>query len=169
MVMALTAGLLLALAPWMAPATARAEVRTGDRAAEFIAVKDKAGKRIKLKSYRGKLVVLTFGASWCQPCKKELPAWDKLAGQYKEKGVVFMAVNIDKELAKGEEFIGKAKLKVMRALYEPEGATVESYDPPSMPTTFVIDKKGVVRFVHAGFRSGDEKTLAAELDKLIGK
>lgn len=148
---------------------ARAEVREGDRAAELVAVKDAKGQRIKLKSYRGKVVVITFGASWCKPCKKELPAWDKVAKEYKSKGVVFLAINIDQDLAKGKTFIDEAKLKAVRAGYEPSGTTAESYEPPTMPTTFVVDGRGLVRHVHEGYRAGDEKTLRAWLDKLVAK
>ncbi len=146
---------------------AAADVSVGDRAPELVQAKDGRGKRVKLKGYQGKLVVLTFGASWCKPCKKELPAWDKLARKY--KGVVFLAVNIDKDPAKGKHFIKEAKLGAMQAAYEPDGATVESYEPPTMPTTYVIDGRGVVRYRHEGYRAGDEKELGNRLDALLAK
>lgn len=146
---------------------AAADVNVGDRAPELVQAKDGRGKRVRLKGYQGKLVVLTFGASWCKPCKKELAAWDKLARKY--KGVVFLAVNIDKELAKGQDFIKEARLGAMHAAYEPDGATVESYEPPTMPTTYVIDGRGVVRYRHEGYRAGDEKELGAKLDALLAK
>jgi peroxiredoxin len=158
---------LIILATLGVAAPAAADVDVGDRAPELVQAKDGRGKRVKLKAYKGKLVVLTFGASWCKPCKKELPAWDKLARQYKGRGVVFMAVNIDKEPAKGEAFIKDAKLGAMQVAYEPDGATVESYEPPTMPTTYVIDGRGVVRHRHQGYRAGDEKALAAKLDALL--
>jgi thiol-disulfide isomerase/thioredoxin len=149
--------------------SAVADVNVGDRAPELVQAKDGRGKRVKLKAYRGKLVVLTFGASWCKPCKKELPAWDKLARKYKGQNVTFLAVNIDKELAKGRAFMKEARLGAMQAAYEPDSATVESYEPPTMPTTYVIDGRGIVRFRHAGYRAGDEKALAAKLDALLAK
>lgn len=167
-VLAACAALSISLLVNTTPAWAK--VNKGDRAAEFVAVKDQSGRKVKLKSFRNKnVVVLTFGASWCKPCKNELPAWDKLAARYKNKGVVFLAVNIDKELDKGKSFVAEAKLQSMRALYEPEGTTVEAFDPPTMPTTYVIDTSGIVRAVHAGYRAGDESKLAAELDRLIKK
>lgn len=154
----------------LAPSLASATVRAGDRAPEFVSVKDARGKRMKLKKYRKKkIVVLTFGASWCKPCKKELPAWEKLAKKYKSKGVVFVAVNIDQSTDKGKAFVKEAGVKTMRAGYEASGTTVESYDPPSMPSTFVIDKRGIVRWVHAGYRKGDVKKLAKKLDELLAK
>ena len=164
--MALAAVLAISL---LDPLLASAKVKQGDRAAEFVGVKDARGKRIKLKQFRKKIVVLTFGASWCKPCKKELPAWESLAKQYKNKGVVFIAVNIDQDIDKGKAFVKKAGLKAVRAGYEPAGTSVESWDPPSMPSTFVIDQRGIVRWVHAGYRSGDAKKLAEQLDKLLAK
>lgn len=166
---ALAAAFLTFLGSFLVPATAAAEVRGGDRAAEFIAAKDGRGRRVKLKQYRDKIVVITFGASWCQPCKKELPAWEALARQYKSKGVVFLAMNIDQDLAKGKQFIKDAGLKTMRAVYEPGGDTVKTYDPPTMPTTYVIDQRGIVRYLHAGYRKGDASKLAAQLDELLAR
>jgi cytochrome c biogenesis protein CcmG, thiol:disulfide interchange protein DsbE len=153
----------------LAPAIASAEIAAGDRAAEFIAARDGNGRRVTLKQYRNKIVVITFGASWCQPCKKELPAWEALARKYSSKGVVFLAVNIDTEPAKGKEFIKEAGLRTMRAVYDPQGATVKSYDPPTMPTTYVIDGHGIVRHRHAGYRKGDARKLAAHIDELLAR
>ncbi|MCG8423201.1 MAG: TlpA family protein disulfide reductase [Proteobacteria bacterium] len=152
------------------PATAVAGVGEGDRAAEFnAAARDSRGRRVRLKSYRNKVVVMTFGASWCKPCKKELPAWEKLAKKYRNKGVVFLAVNIDKDLDKGKRFVEQAGLRVMRAVYDPGAATAETYDPPTMPSTYVIGRRGIVRYLHPGYRPGDEKKLAKLLDELLAK
>lgn len=144
--------------------TAEAKVRKGDRAVDFVAVKDGSGKRVSLKSYKNQVVVLTFGASWCKPCSKELPAYEKLAKTYDKKKVVFIAVNIDSNVSKGKAFMKKAGVKAMLGLYDPKSSTVESYDPPTMPSTFVI-KKGVVKHVHAGFRQGDTAALKKVIDK----
>lgn len=150
--------------PGTAP-QARAEVRKGDRAADFVQVVDSAGKRVSLKSFRDQVVVVTFGASWCEPCKRELPAMEKLARRYQQRRapVVFLAVNIDNEIAKGKKFMQQAGLRVVRAIYDSAKSTVESYDPPKMPSTFII-RGGVVRHVHAGFAAGDESALAAAID-----
>ena len=144
--------------------SAEAKVRKGDRAASFVSVKDGAGKKFKLKSYKDRVVVLTFGASWCKPCKKELPAFEKLAKKYDKKKVIFVAVNIDSSLSKGKAFVKKAGLSKVVAVYDPKSSTVESYEPPTMPSTFVI-KRGIVKHVHAGYRSGD----IAKLEKHINK
>ena len=152
------------VATGLGSAPALAGVRKGDRAAEFVQVVDASGQKISLKKFRDQVVVVTFGASWCVPCKKELPAYEKLAQRYAKRGVVFIAVNIDSDRGKGVKFMSQAGLRSVRAAYDRQKSTVESYDPPKMPTTFVI-RRGIVKHVHAGYASGDENKLAAILDR----
>jgi cytochrome c biogenesis protein CcmG/thiol:disulfide interchange protein DsbE len=147
-------------------APALAGIKRGDRAADFVQVVDAAGKAMSLKRFKDQVVVVTFGASWCEPCKKELPAYEKLAQKYQKRGaaVVFIAVNIDTDRAKAAKFMGQAGLRAVRAAYDRQKSTVESYDPPKMPSTFVI-RRGIVKHVHAGYESGDESKLAAVIDR----
>lgn len=172
LVITLVAAVAVAVAPVAAAAGGGAEV--GSRAPEFDngAVTAK-NKPFRLKSLRGQWVVVTFGASWCKPCKAELPAWDKLAKQYAGK-VTFVAVNIDNDRKRGEKFVEKLKLRNMVIVYSPEESTstADNYvggDDPKFPTTFVIDPKGVIRHVHPTYTKGDEKKLAAKLDELRKK
>ena len=149
--------LLALLALLAAATTAHADVlKVGDRLAELDVATDGAGKPIKLKSYRGKWVVVTVGADWCKPCAKELPTWDRLAGELKGK-VVFVAVDIDDEIAVGKKFHDKLKLKHMVRAYLPsdKSGVAGNYGSDHMPSTFVADDKGVVRLVREGFEAGD--------------
>ncbi len=152
----------------LASPQAFAGAKKGQRAPEFVAVKDMKGRRIKLRSYRRKIVVLTFGASWCKPCKKELPAISKLANKFPK--VKFIAVNIDKSKAKGKAFMRKyVRSRRVRRGLDPNSSTVELFEPPAMPTTYIIGKFGIIRERHKGYRSGDEKSLARKLRKLLAK
>lgn len=162
-------GLVLGLA-LAAPAVASAEVRTGGRAAELTRVVDARGKKLSLRALKDKVVVLTFGASWCAPCKKELPAYEKLAAAYAKKGarVVFLAINIDTDRKKGEAFVKAAGLRHVRVGFDPGHGSVDSYDPPKMPTTFVV-RGGIVRHMHEGYSAGDEKKLAGVIDGELKK
>jgi thiol-disulfide isomerase/thioredoxin len=137
--------------------TARADVlKVGDRLAELDVATDAAGKPIKLRSFKGKWVVLTVGADWCKPCAKELPTWDRLAGELKGKAV-FVAVDIDDEIEVGKKFHDKLKLKNMVRAYLPsdKSSVAGSYGSDHMPSTFVADGQGVVRLVREGFEAGD--------------
>jgi thiol-disulfide isomerase/thioredoxin len=167
---ALVVALLLALA---APAFADG-VSEGTQAPDFDAkAKTSSGKKFRLKKLRGNWVVVTIGASWCKPCKKELPAWDKVAGKYKGK-VTFIAVNIDNDAKKGAAFVKKLKIRNMQVVYSPEDktTTADAYigndDSAKFPTTFVIDPKGRIVHVHQTYHDGDAKNLSSKLDELIG-
>jgi thiol-disulfide isomerase/thioredoxin len=146
----------------------------GSRAPEFDAnAKTTTGKKFQIKKLKGKWLVLTFGASWCKPCHAELPAWDQLAARYKGK-VVFVAVDIDDDATKGADFVKKLKIKNMLVVYSPQASTstADAYvggDDPHMPSTFVVDKDGVVRHVHPEYHAGDEDALAKKLDQLLAQ
>lgn len=140
------------------PGIAGAGQKAGQPAAAF-ALRDLAGGELKLEELRGKVVVLDFFASWCEPCLKELPALETLHRKYAPAGVVFVAINLDKERQNALELVSRLKL-TLKVLLDPEGKIAERYDPPKMPSSYVIDRAGVVRFVNEGF-SG-----AADLVKL---
>jgi thiol-disulfide isomerase/thioredoxin len=113
-------------------------------------------------------VLFTFGAKWCEPCHKELPAWNRLAPKYAGK-VAFVAVNINNDPDEGKKFVDSLKLDKMTHVFLPDdkSAAMKSYDPDHMPSTFVIDPKGIVRIVQYGYDKGDEDKLAAKLDQLL--
>lgn len=144
---------------------ASAEVKPGERAPELDGAKLDGGKAFKLKGYRGTWVVMTFGGSWCKPCKKELPAWDKLAAKWAGK-VTFVAINLDNDKAKGKKFMDGLKIKKMIRVYAPEESTpaADVYSPPKQPSSYVIDPKGIVRELHEGYESGDD----GKMDRLLG-
>jgi len=148
---------LVAAATLTTSTAARADVlKVGDRLAELDVATDGNGKPVKLKAYKGKWVVITVGADWCKPCAKELPTWDKLAGELKGK-VVFVAVDIDDEIDVGKKFHDKLKLKHMVRSYLPsdKSGVAGNYGSDHMPATFVADPQGIVRLVREGFEAGD--------------
>ncbi|HUQ04278.1 MAG TPA: TlpA disulfide reductase family protein [Kofleriaceae bacterium] len=159
---------LVCLTATAAPTVALAEVKTGDRAPELDGAKLENGKAFKLKGYRGGWMVVTFGGSWCKPCKKELPAWDKLAAKWAGK-VTFVAVNLDNDKAKGKKFMDGLKLKKMIRVYAPEESTpaADVYSPPKQPSSYVIDPKGIVRELHQGYEGGDDGKMDRLLKSLV--
>jgi peroxiredoxin len=148
-----------------------AAVSAGQRAPEFIGVKTSSGKRARLKELRGKVVVISFGASWCKPCKKELPALEKLAARFRKMkaNVVFVVVNTDEEEEDGREFLAGFKLRCVRTAFDPGQQTVGIYDPKPQPSTYILDQNGIVRHVHAGYKDGDENEIAKVVDGLLAK
>ena len=149
------------------PLSARAEVKPGQAAPDF----DSATlnqRSLKLSSLRGKVVLLDFWASWCEPCKKELPLLSKLAPRLKQKGIEIVAVNIDDDRKNAEDFV-RAKGIGLTVVTDGTKQIVGRWEPPKMPSSFVIDKGGVVRAVNGGFEPGDESKLEAQLLALVNQ
>src|SRR3569623_877025 len=125
------------------------DLKVGDRVAELDNAIDANGHAFKVKSIKG-WRVLTFGASWCKPCAKELPAWDKIAPEYTGK-VTFVAVDLDKSADDGKAFHKKLKISHMQRAY--------------------LDPDGVIRYIRGGCEKGDVdgevKKMKEQLAKLV--
>jgi thiol-disulfide isomerase/thioredoxin len=147
-------------------ATADAEVRKGDHFVELDAHAAN-GKAFRLKAMAGKWVVFGFNASWCGPCKKELPALDRVAPKLAGKAL-FVAVNIDADAGDGKQFIESLKLRHIFPVFmnDENSAALKAYDPDKMPSLFVIDPKGTVQLVEYGYSKGDEDRLCGKLLEL---
>lgn len=144
------------------------ELKVGDRIAELDTAVDSGGKPIKVKPMKG-WKMLTFGASWCKPCAKELPAWDKLAPEWKDK-VTFIAVDLDSDTATGKAFHKKLKLKNMTLAYlSPDSAIAAKYGSDHMPTTVLADPQGVIRYVRGGFEKGDVNGEVKKMKETLAK
>jgi thiol-disulfide isomerase/thioredoxin len=149
------------------PLSAFAEVKAGQAAPDFESA-TLSQQPLKLSSLRGKVVLLDFWASWCEPCKKELPLLSQLAPRLKQKGVEIVAVNIDDDRKNAEDFL-RAKGIRLTVVNDDGKKIVGRWEPPKMPSSYVIDKGGVVRAVNGGFEPGDESKLEAQLLALVAK
>lgn len=118
--------------------------------AREIDLRDLNGGEIKLAALSGKVVVIDFFASWCEPCMRELPELEKLHRQLGKDGVVFLGINIDKERKNVDALVKRFGL-TFTVVHDVEGKVAEQYDPPKMPSTYVVDKAGIVRHINAGF------------------
>jgi peroxiredoxin len=156
---------LIFAAALLTAGAAFAGVQKGQRAPEF-SLPSLKGTTVTLGSMKGKVVLVDFWAQWCEPCKKELPQLDRLAKEYAAKGVVIVAVNIDKQRDNAERMVKQLGVS-LPVLLDPAGSVAGTYDLPKMPTSFVIDKKGIVRFVNEGFDGPkDVDRFKQELDEL---
>ncbi len=128
------------------------------------------GKRVNLADNSGKnVVMLDMWATWCGPCRQELPHLIEVAKQYKAKGVVLYAIDIDKRESKKkiEEFLQKEKLDMTVGL-DSQGQVGDAYGVEGIPMLMLIDKKGIVQVVHIGYEAKDfEKGLHKELDNIL--
>lgn len=119
---------------------------------------------IRLADHAGSVVVVDFWATWCEPCRQSFPAYQRLVDDANGKLTV-LAVSVDEEPSGIAGFVRDTGVRF--PIGWDQGQTAASaYTPPTMPTSYVIDKNGIVRFVHAGFSPGDEVTLKSELESL---
>ena len=118
-----------------------------------------------LPSYQGKVTLVDFWASWCVPCRASFPALSKLRGQY-GADVAIIGVSIDESAANYAQFIRRFKptFSTVRDSAQKLVATVEV---PTMPTSYLLDRHGVVRFVHVGFHDNTPDELRHEIDQLL--
>ena len=139
----------------------------GERAADF-RLKALDGKTVALSSLRGKVVLVDFWASWCEPCKRELPILQEMAARLRGRGIEILTVNLDRERANVEAFL-KLRAIALPVLLNPDLSVADRFQPPKMPSSYVIDRKGLVRYVNAGFEPGDEKAIEKQLLDVAGK
>lgn len=108
------------------------------------------GRTVRLSSYRGRLVFLNFWATWCEPCQRELPAFARFMAEQGETGPVILAVNISDSPNQISAYFEEQGIAGVPILLDFELAVYEAYAISQLPTTFVIDSGGVVRFRHIG-------------------
>ena len=116
---------------------------------------------------KGKVVLVDFWASWCEPCKQSFPVMEELHKHYADRGLVIIAVNVDENRADMEAFLKKntATFVVVR---DPNQKLVEKAGIATMPSSFLIDREGKVRFTHTGFRGAEtKKKYEEEIESLL--
>ena len=141
-------------------------LEVGDRAPAFAAMSLDGSRKLSLRAYRGKIVYLDFWASWCPPCLQSLPLLEDLRKEFAADGVQFLAVNLDRDLDEARAFLREHTIGYPSAT-DPEGRLPETYQVKKMPTSFLIDRGGVIRYVHPGFRPSDIDEIRAQIRRLV--
>jgi peroxiredoxin len=141
----------------------------GDKKTPDFSLKDLNDKRVGLKQFKGKIIFLNFWATWCGPCKEEMPYIEALYQQFKEKNFVFLTVSVDYEGIKPvKEFINKYQY-TFPVLLDPKCETLDLFEVKGIPTTFLIDKKGKMIGKAIGPRDWRSPEIASLLNLLIQK
>ena len=131
-----------------------------------INLRDQAGKVVDLDNLKGKVVVVDFWASWCAPCRKEMPVLQKMFEKYKGKGLVVVGVNIDKSEAKMKAFL--ERVPVTFQIVHDKGLKVAAkYEPPMMPSSYFVGRDGSIAYVHRGFRKKETADIEARIQALL--
>lgn len=128
-------------------------------------LRDINGEKVSLSDYKGKVVLMSFWATWCGPCKEEMPHLQKLYTAKKDEGFVVLSISTDdaRSASKVKPWIKKNQYD-FPVLLDKESSVIAQYNPSkTLPYTVVVDQKGEIAKVHAGYNPGDEK----ELEELV--
>jgi len=129
-------------------------------------LKNQAGENVRLEDMRGQVVMLNFWASWCGPCRQEMPLMDEIYEEYEKFGFTILAVNVDEDAADADRFLSTVPV-TFPILYDGESRVSELYGVDAMPTTVMIDRSGNKRFLHRGYQPGYEDDYRKQVKKLI--
>jgi thiol-disulfide isomerase/thioredoxin len=121
---------------------------------------------LDLARYRGKVVLVDFWASWCEPCRHSFPWLNAMQARYADRGLVVIGVNVDRERADADRFLQDVPAR-FQIVYDPAGALASQYDLPGMPASYVIGPNGDVVARHIGFRSNLRAQREAEVQQLL--
>jgi thiol-disulfide isomerase/thioredoxin len=128
-----------------------------------LSVQSLSGKPLGLADYRGKVVLLDVWASWCGPCKQELPMLDDMAKRLRSDGIEVLAVSVDQERANVTKFLKVRPHWSLTIAHDPKGQIADTLAPDKMPTSYVIDRAGTIRYVNSGFEPGDAREIERRL------
>ena len=143
--------------------TAQAALKVGDTLPDLASFKLEGKLPDALK---GKIIVVDFWASWCAPCAKSFPVLDELQKKYADR-VVVLAVNVDEKKSKMDAFLAKHTV-AFTIVRDAEQKLVAAVEPATMPTSFILDATGKVRFLHNGFHGEDtRKEYLSEIESLL--
>lgn len=138
---------------------------SGARAPE-IGLTDTNGNRITMASLRGNVVLVDFWASWCEPCAEEMPVLERLYTTYRGQGFRVVAVSQDRTASNMQGFLRQHRVS-FPVVHDASHAVAGRYEPPRMPSSYIVDRNGIVRHVHEGYRSGDARTMEREIRALL--
>jgi thiol-disulfide isomerase/thioredoxin len=148
-----------------APAAAVAPLASGAPAPAF-QLGSADGKPVDLAGLRGKVVLINFWASWCGPCRKEMPILEQLNRQYRAKGLALIGINVEPDSRAALQWL-KATPVSFPILFDTDSRVSKLYQVAGMPNTVIIDRKGTVRYVHRGYQAGAENEYLDRIRQLI--
>ncbi|XXF79789.1 TlpA disulfide reductase family protein [Myxococcaceae bacterium GXIMD 01537] len=120
-------------------------------------------------SDRGSVVLLDVWATWCEPCRDALPLYEQLANEYGKRGLKVYALNVDEDPRAIPAFLTETKVKLPILVDENAKVAEKALKVRMMPTTFLLDKRGVVRFVHEGFAEEFLVKYQSEIEQLLAE
>jgi thiol-disulfide isomerase/thioredoxin len=125
-----------------------------------------AGKQVSLDQYKGQVIMINFWASWCGPCRTEMPILEKLHAKYKPMGFTMIGVNVEPDSSLAANWL-KSTPVTFPILFDTKSEVSKLYAVAGMPSTVIIDRKGNLRWLHRGYKDGDENEYLNQIRALV--
>ena len=137
----------------------------GQAAPDFV-LKSSTGENLRLSEHRGDVVMINFWATWCGPCRQEMPLLDDLYSRYERVGFSLLGVNIDDDSRRARQRMYDLGV-IFPVLFDEAKEVSKLYEVEAMPVTVLVDREGVVRHVHHGYKPGYEDKYLTEIRALL--
>jgi peroxiredoxin len=137
----------------------------GQQAPDF-ALKSSSGENLRLSEYRGDVVMINFWATWCGPCRQEMPLLDELYNRYQRVGFNLLGVNIDDDSSRAMKMVSELGVS-FPVLFDARKEVSKLYEVNAMPVTVIVDREGNVRYVHHGYKPGYEEKYLDQIRSLL--
>ena len=137
----------------------------GQPAPDF-ALKSSTGENLRLSEYRGDVVMINFWATWCGPCRQEMPLLDELYSRYQRVGFSLLGVNIDDDSRRAMQMIEELGVN-FPVLFDARKEVSKLYEVEAMPVTVIVDREGKVRYIHHGYKPGYEDKYLDQIRSLL--
>ncbi len=124
------------------------------------------GRKINLQKMQGMVVLVNFWATWCGPCREELPEFDRLQKKYRKYGLAIITVNLDSELENAIQFMSHNDIG-LTALWDANKKVASDWQVQAMPSTYLIDRRGIVRAVYKGYTPQTFRKMVADVQRLL--
>ena len=158
-------GLLVAVFMVLSTPFPAAAAEVGKLAPDFT-LKSLGGNNLKLSEMAGNVVLINFWASWCGPCREEMPLLNSLHKKYEPLGFTVLGVNVEEDVKGAKGFLKNFPVD-FPVLLDSDNRVSEQYKVIAMPTTVVVDRDGNMRYLHQGYKSGDEAKYRQMVKKLV--
>ena len=158
----LTVGLLFSI---LAATALASSGMTGQMAPDFV-LKSSTGENLRLSEYRGDVVMINFWATWCGPCRQEMPLLDELYARYSRVGFSLLGVNIDDDSRRAMQMVEELGVR-FPILFDERKEVNKLYKVDAMPVTILLDREGNIRYVHHGYQPGVEDKYLDQIRSLL--
>ena len=159
-------GALLVVVPGIFAGSSFASSGLAGQEAPDFALKSAGGSNLRLSEYRGDVVMINFWATWCGPCRQEMPLLNDLYTRYNRVGFSLLGVNIDDDSSRALEMAEELGVS-FPVLFDERKEVSKLYQVEAMPVTVLVDREGKVRHVHLGYKPGYEEKYLTQIRALL--